>query len=203
MDLSESSQLEPVTNSTETQSSNSSDSITVREKLRECFKPRYRPRSVKNKGAILVIVWGFLTTSLYSNLFYFVTSTYSKPVYTALIIAFGLTIPFAGWLADVRFGRYKIISSSIWIMWISALLLTIGQLVLQLVGVSNMVYFYKYLIIFAILFNLEWTNYTMLLLVKLRRLLCGTHGAFYCSGLIVDMISMYASDKFKILAYRY
>ena len=150
MDLSESSQLEPVTNSTETQSSNSSDSITVREKLRECFKPRYRPRSVKNKGAILVIVWGFLTTSLYSNLFYFVTSTYSKPVYTALIIAFGLTIPFAGWLADVRFGRYKIISSSIWIMWISALLLTIGQLVLQLVGVSNMVYFYKYLIIFAI-----------------------------------------------------
>ena len=131
---------------TEIQSSVSSDSITVREQVSECFKPRYRPRSVKIKGAILVIVWGFLNTSLYSNLYYFVSSTYSKPVSTALIIAFSLTIPCAGWLADVRFGRYKIISSSIWIMWISALLLTTGQLVLQSVSVSNTVYFYKYLI---------------------------------------------------------
>ena len=150
MDLSESSQLKPATNSTEIQSSVSSDSITVREQVSECFKPRYRPRSVKIKGAILVIVWGFLNTSLYSNLYYFVSNTYSKPVSTALIIAFGLTIPCAGWLADVRFGRYKIISSSIWIMWISALLLTTGQLVLQSVSASNTVYFYKYLIIFVI-----------------------------------------------------
>ena len=148
MDLSEScSQLEPVTNSTEI---SSQDSITVQEKLRECFKPRYHPRRVKNKGAILVIVWGFLITSLHSNLFYFVSSTFSKPVSTALFIAFGLTIPFAGWLADVRFGRYKIISSSIWIMWISALLLTTSQVALQSVSVSNAVYYYKYLTIFAI-----------------------------------------------------
>ena len=213
MDLIEScSQLEQVANSTEIQSSISSDSITVREKLRECFKPRYHPRSVKNKGAILVIVWCFLTISLYSNLFYFVSRTYSKPVYTALIVAFGLTIPFAGWLADVRFGRYKIISSSIWIMWISALLLTIGQLVLQSVSVSNTVYFYKYLTIFAIPLTIGFVSFQANIIQfgvdqlydaassEIKTFVMWYTWGFLSSRLIVDTISMYASDKFKILA---
>ena len=213
MDLSESSQLQPVTNSTETQSSISSDSITVRERVRECFKPRYHPsRRLKNKGAILVIVWGYLTTSLYSNLFYFVSSTYSKPVCTALIIAFGLTVPFAGWLADVRFGRYKIISSSIWIMWISALLLTIGQLVLQSVSVSNTVYFYKYLIIFVIPLTIGFIAFQANNIQfgvdqlydassgEIKTFVMWYTWSFLSSGWMVDTISMYASDKFKILA---
>ena len=210
--MSESDQLKPVTNSTETQSSVSSDSITVREQVRECFKPRYRPRSIKNKGAILVIVWGFLITSLYSNLFYFVSSTYSKPVYTALIISFGLTIPFAGWLADVRFGRYKIISSSIWIMWISALLLTTGQLVLQSVSELNAVYFYKYLIIFAIPLTIGFVAFQANIIQfgvdqlydasssEIKTFVMWYTWGFLSSGLIADTISMYASDKFKILA---
>ena len=210
MDLSEScSQLEPVTNSREI---SSQDSITVQEKLRECFKPRYRPRRVKNKGAILVIVWGFLITSLHSNLFYFVSSTYSKPVYTALIVAFGLTIPFAGWLADVRFGRYKIISSSIWIMWISALLLTTGQLVLQSVSVSNTVYFYKYLTIFAIPLTIGFVSFQANIIQfgvdqlydasssEIKTFVMWYTWGIVSSKSIADTISMYASDKFKILA---
>ena len=210
MDLSEScSQLEPVTNSTEI---SSQDSITVQEKLRECFKPRYRPRRVKNKGAILVIVWGFLITSLHSNLFYFVSSTYSKPVSTALIIAFGLTIPFAGWLADVRFGRYKIISSSIWIMWISALLLTTGQLILQSVSVSNAVYYYKYLTIFAIPLSIGFIAFQANIIQfgvdqlydaassEIKTFVMWYTWGIVSSRSIADTISMYASDKFKILA---
>ena len=214
MDLSESSQLESVTNSTETQSLISSDSITVREQVRECFKPRYRPRSVKNKGAILVIVWGYLTIVLYSILFNFVSSTFSKPLSTATIIAFGLTIPFAGWLADVRFGRYKIISSSIWTMWISALLLTIGQLVLQSVSVSNTATldFHKYLAILAfplaISFIAFQANIIQFGVDQLYDASSGEIKTFVMwytwgilnSGLVVNTISMYASDKFKILA---
>ena len=212
MDLSESSQLEQVANSKEIQSPISSDSITVREKLRECFKPRYRLRSVKNKGAILVIVWSFLITSLYLNIFYFVSSAYSKPVYTALIIAFGLTIPFAGWLADVRFGRYKIISSSIWIMWIGALLLTTGQLVLQSVSVSNTVYFYKYMISIVTPLTIGFVAFQANIVQfgvdqlydasssEIKTFVMWYSWAILNSDLIADTISMYASDKFKILA---
>ena len=212
MDLSESSQLKPATISTDIQSSVSSDSITVREQVSECFKPRYHPRSIKNKGAILVIVWGFLITSLYSNLFHFASSTYSKPVSTALIIAFGLTIPFAGWLADVRFGRYKIISSSIWTMWISALLLTTGQLVLQLVSVSNKVHFYNYLTIFVIPLTIGFVAFQAnIIQFGVDQLFDASSGeiktfvmwytwGFLSSGWMVHTIFMYASDKFKILA---
>ena len=214
MDLSESSQLESVTNSTETQSLISSDSITVREQVRECFKPRYRPRSVKNKGAILVIVWGYLTILLHSNLFNFVSSTFSKPLGTATIIAFGLTIPFAGWLADVRFGRYKIINSSIWTMWISALLLTIGQLVLQSVSVSNTATldFHKYLAILAFPLAISFIAFQAnIIQFGVDQLFDASSGeiktfvmwytwGILSSGPVVDTISMYASDKFKILA---
>ena len=51
--------LEPLIDSRET-----TNELSVTEKLREiCFKPRYRLRRVKSKGAILVIVWSFLVTA--------------------------------------------------------------------------------------------------------------------------------------------
>ena len=213
MDLSESrSLLEPVTNSIETQSSILSDTITVREQVREYFKPRYRPRSVKNKGAIMVIVWCHLTMSLYTFLVYFTSSIYSKPVYTALIIAIGLTIPFAGWLADVHFGRYKIISSSIWTMWISAILLTTGQLALQLLGVSNTVYFYKYLTIFVIPLTIGLVAFQATIIqfgvdqlydassIEIQAFIVWLTWGILSSRWIVDTIVSYASDNFKILA---
>ena len=36
-------------------------------------------------------------------------------------------LPVAGWLADVWFGRYKIIRCSIWTMWISSVLLAVSN----------------------------------------------------------------------------
>ena len=213
MDLSESRNLlEPVTNSIETQPSILSDTITVREQVRECFKPRYHPRSVKNKGAILVIVWCHLTMSLYTFLVYFASSTYSKPVYTALTIAIGLTIPFAGWLADVYFGRYKIISSSIWTMWISAMLLTTGQAALQLLNVSNTVYFYKYFTIFAIPLTIGLVAFQANIIqfgvdqlydassIEIKAFIVWSTWGILSSRWIVDTILLYASDNFKILA---
>ena len=213
MDLSESSSLlEPVTNSIEIQPSILSDSITVREQVRECFKPRYRPRSVKNKGAIMVIIWCHLIMSLYAFLVYFASSTYSKPVYTALIIAIGLTIPFAGWLADVHFGRYKIISSGIWTMWISTMLLTTGQMALQLLGVSNTVYFNIYLTILAIPLTIGFVAFQANIIqfgvdqlydassIEIKAFIMWLTWGIFSSRWIVDTILLYASDNFKILA---
>ena len=39
--------------------------ITFNERLKFCCKPKYQPRKLKNKGAILVLVWNFLITSVF------------------------------------------------------------------------------------------------------------------------------------------
>ena len=58
-------------------------------------------------------------------------------------------MPLAGWLADIRYGRYKIIQWSMWIMWISALLLAGSLIILQLLESQNDTYL-KLVMIFLI-----------------------------------------------------
>ena len=91
--------------------------------FKECLKPSCHLRRVNNKGAILVIVWSYLVLSIY----YYgehVAATYcSDATYLTLVAVIGLTMPLAGWLADVRFGRYKVLSCSLWVMWITSILL--------------------------------------------------------------------------------
>jgi peptide/histidine transporter 3/4 len=47
-------------------------------------------------------------------------------------VAFGLTLPVAGWLADTHTGRYKVIRGSVWIMWIATVLTVISSVIAQL-----------------------------------------------------------------------
>ena len=42
-------------------------------------------------------------------------------------------MPYAGWLADVHFGRYKVIRWSMWIMWTASMLATLNSVVAHLV----------------------------------------------------------------------
>ena len=42
--------------------------------------------------------------------------------------------PIAGWLADVHFGRYKVLKWSIWVMWSSCMLLTMNTVVAKMVN---------------------------------------------------------------------
>ena len=51
--------------------------------------------------------------------------------------AVGMTIPFAGWIADVRFGWYKVICWSISLVWTSSILLSARLAVKQLVDSQN------------------------------------------------------------------
>ena len=106
--------------------------------VRRCFKPRYRFRRVTNKGAILILIWSYCISSLYYYISYNALRVYSYPVFAMLQISVGLMIPLAGWLADIRFGRYKMIRLSIGTMWISLLLLTASLIFLQSLDLYNL-----------------------------------------------------------------
>ena len=160
--------------------------LTVREKLKECFKPRYRVRRVKNKGAILVLIWNFLVISLYYYINYTVAKMlqYSNYSYTVIItIIVGLTMPIAGCLADVRFGRYKVISFSIWIMWLTSLLLTAGLVVGQL---------------------FDWKDkngYNPILFVTLAALMGLTYGSFQANIIQFGLDQLYDAPTSEIMAF--
>ena len=111
----------------------------MQERLRICFKPSYKLRKLKNKGAILVLVCNLLVTSV----FYYISlkslnpEQFCTPCFKLIEFPIGLVLPFAGWLADVYFKRYKVLVFSIVTMWISAVLLTAIFVVETIVPFTN------------------------------------------------------------------
>ena len=120
-------------------SQRSDNDISVQERLKMCFKPSYKLRKLKNKGAILVLVCNFLATSVfyYINFKSVTPEKYCTMCFKLIEVPIGLVIPFAGWLADVYFRRYKVLVFSIVTMWISALLLTLTFIVEKFVPFTN------------------------------------------------------------------
>ena len=100
------------------------------EKAASCCKPNYRMRKLRNKGAIIILMWNFLVMSVSHYIEVFGHIPGGVRIGT---IALGLTLPFAGWLADVYFGRYKVIRWSMWIMWVASMLAAMSSVVAQLV----------------------------------------------------------------------
>ena len=100
------------------------------------FKPclsSCRMRCLKGKGALLVLVWNMLTFSYFgaqSEILQEVLGS-SKPytwIFSGLVIRSVFLIlfyPLAGWLADVYFGRYRVIRFGLWLMWIGTILLIV------------------------------------------------------------------------------
>ena len=78
---------------------------------------------LKNKGAMLVLIWSFLGSSVY---LYFTLSSSRDPsrkmLTTAELLAMGLLFPIGGWLADAYFGRYRVIRFGMWTMWFGAMM---------------------------------------------------------------------------------
>ena len=115
-----------------------SGEISTQEQLKICCKPTYRMRRLRNGGAIMLLVWNYLLTSVY---FFNVTLRDSTSedsqnyglFFTLQLVAGGLTLPIAGWLADVYIGRYKVIRFSMWIMWIFYALVSANAVVEHLV----------------------------------------------------------------------
>ncbi len=104
------------------------------EKTEPCCKPSYQIRKLRNKGAIIILVWNFLMINAYNFLEESTSVPYAKDIG---MVAFGLTLPLAGWLTDVYLGRHKVIRWSIWIMWIGSMLATASSIIAQLVENYN------------------------------------------------------------------
>ena len=100
-----------------------------------CYKPVYRARWLKNKAAILIIIWSYLAVTVY-HLLKSGFGSESEPLHEnssvmgITMIAVTLLYPIGGWLADTYFGRYKTIHFSLWLMWIATVAMTASELIL-------------------------------------------------------------------------
>ena len=107
-------------------------------------KTSYRRRAIQSKGAILVLILSACvdvgTMSALNQLLRTLLQTY-EPNSVALLffiqIAVGVAIPqlfypLAGWLADARFGRHRVIQISLWCMWLGECTLSVTLLLFEL-----------------------------------------------------------------------
>ena len=102
--------------------------------VKQCHKITYRVKWLKNKGAILIIIWSYLVTSVYHLLksgHYKVSEVSSSGF---ILICTALLYPIGGWMADTHFGRYKVIHYSVWIMWTGAILVTLNDLLASVIA---------------------------------------------------------------------
>ena len=115
-------------------------SPTRNERLKACCKPTYHMRSLKNKGAIIVLITNFLSICLFYYIIGYGYGPYGSLTSTHglyCLLTWSLTVPLVGWLADVILGRYGILIWSIWIMWMGMMLSTASSVVAQLIITYN------------------------------------------------------------------
>ena len=116
----------------------SNRSHSPRDGLKMCCRPTYQIRRLRNKGALLILVWNNLVLSV----FYYLSMRphVIHPPWHMYSITWALSLPMAGWLADVYLGRYKEICWSILIMWIASVLVVASSVLSQLVEHYNRKY---------------------------------------------------------------
>ena len=118
-----------------------SGELTTKERFSICCKPSFQMRKLKNRGAILVLIWSFLCVSFFH--FYCQEIDHHGIDFLVHSIVFGLTLSVAGWIADVCFGRYRVIKLSMWIMWAALMLATVSSVLGNTVdSYSSKIYLY-------------------------------------------------------------
>ena len=117
------------------------DKVTIHDRLKMCFRPKYRMRKVTNRGAVLIVVWNLLVTTVLYYVIYKIQSPekFCPMCFRSLSVPLGLALLFAGFLADIYFKRYKVLFWSIVFMWISVVLLTATILVESILLFRNYV----------------------------------------------------------------
>ena len=72
------------------------DEVTTMEYLRSRFRLKYRARRLKNKGALLVIVWSFFVITLFQFTWEKVLKLFHNYMAIAIVAVIGLMLPIAG-----------------------------------------------------------------------------------------------------------
>ena len=98
---------------------------------------------LRSKGAILVLLWNALVFGYQFILLHLLLSSNliktSRPwltmffVFLVNFVLSKLLYPLAGWLADVHYGRHKVMQYSMRLMWVGCLLLLLEQIGVNLV----------------------------------------------------------------------
>ena len=187
--------------------------LTRQEQLKICCKPTYRMRRLRNRGAILLLVWNYLITAQYfvREKRSIVKGNYTLP-FTLWLVAGGLTLSISGWIADVYFGRYKVIRFSMWIMWIAYMLMTASTVVTELnwfEGYSNKVNSYIseiFMIVVAIGLGAFQANIIQFGIDQLHDASSDEISAFiiwymwtgYASGIVAHFVQ-YVPEKYKAI----
>ena len=88
------------------------------------MKCKYRVRWFYSKGALLVLFWFLLISFVISSMLSVLPSikclTEGYWVYGALLLLSILTAPLAGWLADAKFGNFKVARFGVWLLFLTA-----------------------------------------------------------------------------------
>ena len=94
-------------------------------------RSRYQVRQLKSKGALQVLLWNLLVFSYQNTAFVNILTFFymNEPWKYVLATIFlqevlpKLFYPVAGWIADAKVGRYKVIRASLVFMWIGSVIL--------------------------------------------------------------------------------
>ena len=103
------------------------------------FKLKYRIRWFYSRGSFLVLIWNLLITAAVSYPFFFLRKLYSglNPQVESIsllldlvpLIIFLLCAPLCGWLADARFGKYRVFKTGSILLFSSVVMLCLCLLV--------------------------------------------------------------------------
>ena len=102
-------------------------------RLKMCCSPTYQVRRLRNKAAILILVWNYLGLSVLNYLSLYPYIYIFGATWHLCCILWVLTLPIAGWLADVRLGRYKVIRWSMLFVWMASVLIVASSVLSQFV----------------------------------------------------------------------
>ena len=107
-------------------------------------KLSYKPRKFSSKGAVLVLVWQLLAVSAFPKNITPVHKFTADSVDTSLGVISALILLVAcvsvGLLADVQFGRFKVVKAGLLLMWA-------GELVLNVDNILSMTLHEKYKVV--------------------------------------------------------
>ena len=141
------------------QSSSSKDSEAEQTRNNVTCKFKYRIRLFYSKGAILVLLWELLIFAAVSSQIYLLENLYSglskqvksiaSIVKSVPIIVFLVSAPLCGWLADARFGKYKVFKTGSVIIFFAVVMLCVCLLVFNNIDVSLVLITVAVMIVFC------------------------------------------------------